>query len=68
MTCIIASCLPGLAGAWSMSRYAYRFGLLDIPNDRSSHNFPTPLPLSRNFALLLSYHFTQVLYYSADGI
>ena len=29
-------------GAWFMSRYAYRFGLLDIPNDRSSHILPTP--------------------------
>lgn len=25
-----------------MSRYAYRFGLVDIPNNRSSHNLPTP--------------------------
>ncbi|KAB0665279.1 glycosyltransferase family 4 protein [Oryzomonas japonica] len=32
----------GLLGAWLMSRYAYRFGLLDIPNNRSSHELPTP--------------------------
>jgi Fuc2NAc and GlcNAc transferase len=32
----------GFSGAWFMSRFAYRFGLLDIPNDRSSHNLPTP--------------------------
>lgn len=32
----------GFTGAWLMSRYAYRFGLLDIPNNRSSHNLPTP--------------------------
>jgi UDP-N-acetylmuramyl pentapeptide phosphotransferase/UDP-N-acetylglucosamine-1-phosphate transferase len=25
-----------------MSHYAYRFGLLDIPNNRSSHELPTP--------------------------
>jgi Fuc2NAc and GlcNAc transferase len=25
-----------------MSRYAYRLGLVDIPNDRSSHTLPTP--------------------------
>lgn len=25
-----------------MSRYAYRFGLLDIPNERSSHHLPIP--------------------------
>lgn len=28
--------------AWFMSRYAHCFGLLDLPNDRSSHNLPTP--------------------------
>lgn len=32
----------GFLGAWFMSRFAYGFGLLDIPNDRSSHNLPTP--------------------------
>ena len=39
---IIISFFLGMLGAWFMSRYAYRFGLLDIPNDRSSHNLPTP--------------------------
>lgn len=39
---IILSLSMGASGAWFMSRYAYRFGLLDIPNDRSSHNLPTP--------------------------
>lgn len=32
----------GICGAWFIVRYAYRLGLLDVPNDRSSHNFPTP--------------------------
>lgn len=32
----------GGCGAWFMSRYAYQFGLLDLPNDRSSHSLPTP--------------------------
>lgn len=36
------SFLLGLIGAWFVSRFAYRFGLLDIPNDRSSHDLPTP--------------------------
>lgn len=36
------SCLLGYAGAWFMSCYAYQFGLLDIPNGRSSHSLPTP--------------------------
>ena len=39
---LISSLLLGSAGSWFMSRYAYRFGLLDIPHDRSSHNLPTP--------------------------
>jgi Fuc2NAc and GlcNAc transferase len=32
----------GIIGAWFISRYAYRFGLVDVPNDRSSHILPTP--------------------------
>jgi Fuc2NAc and GlcNAc transferase len=42
MAVIVASLLLGFAGAWIMARYAYRLGLLDTPNDRSSHNLPTP--------------------------
>lgn len=29
-------------GAWFMSRFAYKLGLIDIPNNRSSHILPTP--------------------------
>lgn len=36
------SMLLGFFGAWFISRYARHFGLLDIPNDRSSHVRPTP--------------------------
>jgi UDP-N-acetylmuramyl pentapeptide phosphotransferase/UDP-N-acetylglucosamine-1-phosphate transferase len=32
----------GMAGAWFMSRYAFRLGLIDLPNARSSHTTPTP--------------------------
>jgi Fuc2NAc and GlcNAc transferase len=32
----------GTAGAWFMSRFAYNLGLVDLPNDRSSHTLPTP--------------------------
>lgn len=39
---LLASLLLGAFGAWFMARYAYRFGLLDLPNDRSSHSLPTP--------------------------
>lgn len=39
---VFISLVLGFAGAWFMSRYAFRFGLLDIPNNRSSHSLPTP--------------------------
>lgn len=32
----------GASGAFFMSRYAFRFGLVDLPNARSSHSLPTP--------------------------
>lgn len=32
----------GAAGAWLVSRFAGRFGLLDCPNERSSHCIPIP--------------------------
>lgn len=39
---LLFSIMLGACGAWFMSRYAYNFGLLDIPNTRSSHTLPTP--------------------------
>jgi len=39
---LIISIFFGWLGAWFMSRFAYQFGLLDLPNDRSSHSLPTP--------------------------
>lgn len=48
----------GGAGAWFMSRYAYRFGLLDIPNNRSSHNLPTPR--GGGVGILAAYIFTSL--------
>jgi len=38
----IISVLFSAAGAWFMSCYAYRLGLIDVPNARSSHALPTP--------------------------
>lgn len=32
----------GLAGAWVISRWAFRWGLVDVPSTRSSHSRPTP--------------------------
>lgn len=29
-------------GSWGMARWAYRGGMLDLPNARSSHRLPTP--------------------------
>ena len=39
---ITGSIILGSAGAWFMSRYAFRFGLIDQPNERSSHSISTP--------------------------
>ena len=39
---LILSFLLGAAGAWLVSRYAYQLGLMDLPNYRSSHHYPTP--------------------------
>ena len=32
----------GGAGAWIISRFAFQWGLVDRPNERSSHSRPTP--------------------------
>ena len=39
---VIVSLLLGSVGAWFMSRYADKFGLIDKPNERSSHSITTP--------------------------
>jgi len=39
---ILACLLLGALGAFFISRYAFRLGLIDLPNDRSSHSQPTP--------------------------
>lgn len=38
---VVASFL-GFAGAWIVSRHAHLIGLIDRPNERSSHGRPTP--------------------------
>lgn len=38
----LISTLIGMTGAWLIAKYAPSFGLLDVPNDRSSHQVPTP--------------------------
>jgi len=39
---VVGSLVLGAAGAWFMSSFAFRLGLLDLPNERSSHSLPTP--------------------------
>jgi len=39
---VIFSVLFSAAGAWLISRYAFRFGMIDLPSGRSSHVLPTP--------------------------
>ena len=38
----IAACFVSFAITWAARRYALRRGLLDHPNERSSHELPTP--------------------------
>ncbi len=38
----VASLVLSAFGAWAISRYADRIGLVDCPNGRSSHCMPTP--------------------------
>jgi Fuc2NAc and GlcNAc transferase len=38
----VASLILSAFGAWFISRYAEKIGLLDCPNGRSSHSMPTP--------------------------
>jgi len=38
----LVSMIFGAMGAWLVSRYAFRLGLIDIPEHRSSHTIPTP--------------------------
>jgi len=38
----VSSLVLSAFGAWAISRYADRIGLVDCPNGRSSHCMPTP--------------------------
>ncbi len=39
---LLSSCILGFLGAWIMSLFAVRLGLVDCPNARSSHSHPIP--------------------------
>ena len=51
----IASFALGGAGAWFISRFAVRFGLMDIPNERSSHEIPIPIPKGGGIGILAAF-------------
>ena len=38
----LLACLAGAAGAWFMATSAHRLGLIERPNERSSHTRPIP--------------------------
>ena len=44
VTLFIICVFLGAGGAWLVFRFAARFGLLDIPNARSSHEIRIPVP------------------------
>ncbi len=50
-----ASFALGGAGAWFISRFAVRFGLMDIPNERSSHEIPIPIPKGGGIGILAAF-------------
>jgi len=39
---LLSSCILGFLGAWIMSLFAVKLGLVDCPNARSSHSHPIP--------------------------
>jgi len=45
----------GGAGAWFIARFAFRFGLIDIPNERSSHEIPIPIPKGGGVGILVAF-------------
>ena len=51
----IASFAFGGVGAWSVAKYGSRLGLLDIPNERSSHEIPIPIPKGGGIGILAAF-------------
>ena len=51
----IASFAFGGVGAWSVAKYGSRLGLLDIPNERSSHEISIPIPKSGGIGILAAF-------------
>jgi UDP-N-acetylmuramyl pentapeptide phosphotransferase/UDP-N-acetylglucosamine-1-phosphate transferase len=38
----LSSIILGSIGAWALKEFAFKWGLIDSPNGRSSHATPTP--------------------------
>jgi len=51
----IACAFLGGVGAWLVSRFASIFGLMDIPNERSSHEIPIPVPKGGGIGILAAF-------------
>lgn len=51
----IASFTFGGAGAWSVAKYGSRLGLMDIPNERSSHEISIPIPKGGGIGILAAF-------------
>ncbi len=51
----IVSFVLGGAGAWSVAKYGSRLGLLDIPNERSSHEISIPIPKGGGIGILAAF-------------
>jgi len=51
----ITSFVFGGVGAWSVAKHGSRLGLLDIPNERSSHEIPVPIPKGGGIGILAAF-------------
>ncbi len=58
----IVSFVLGWVGAWLISRFGFRFGLMDIPNERSSHEIPIPVPKSGGIGILAAFIFVSIAF------
>ena len=56
----IACTLLGGIGAWLISLFAFRFGLVDVPNERSSHEVSVPIPKGGGIGILAAFVFASV--------
>jgi len=56
---VVCTFLGGV-GAWLVSRFAFRFGLVDIPNERSSHETPIPVPKGGGIGILAAFVFASI--------